>query len=359
MSSTSERRPCVVVRGSINVDEYFSVDHIAQPGETISSSNYSRRAGGKGANQAVAAAKAGANSTLVANIGQDGTWLLDTLSDFGVDTKGITVSQEVPTGRALIQLSKDDNSIVLFKGANFATTQDTTRDFGTATHLLLQNEIPFDVITQWTDSAHRKGLVTIFNPSPMPERDEVENFPWTALDWLIVNEGEARQVAELHDTLIAKQSAPPASFEFEGARRSEVEALGQLALLAFTAFNFRGVVMTLGPRGSVAVIDTARVEHDSGGSRELMTIHTPAGQVVGPVKNTTGAGDCFAGFFAAVLAQTSFNHGQPTVENVRDALVVASQASAMCVEKDGAMESVPSILEVRERMLQFDKRWPL
>ncbi|KAK7680409.1 hypothetical protein QCA50_016649 [Cerrena zonata] len=180
-----------LVRGSINIDEFFHVPTIVQPGETLSSTHYERRSGGKGANQAVAVAKAGASVTLIGAIGSDGDWVLNGLKQVGVDVGPVIVTHDEPTGRAIIQLTPEgENCIILHRGANYATVSSDSVTSTTFSHLLIQNEIPFSSTLAALAHAHQIDATTLFNPSPMPNIQQLRELPWDELDWLIVNQGE-------------------------------------------------------------------------------------------------------------------------------------------------------------------------
>ncbi|BGP51807.1 Putative ribokinase [Rhodotorula kratochvilovae] len=331
------QRSRLLVRGSINIDEFFVVDHIVRSGETIASTEYSKRAGGKGANQSVAAAKAGAEVDFAGLIGNDGSWLRDTLEGYGVGLSHLGTDEKVPTGRAIIQLSTStaDNSIVLLPGANFSSSASPLPSLPSSalaqyTHLLLQNEIPLAETRRTLREAHSAGLATLFNPSPMLTRDELVAFEWEALDWLFLNAGEAEDLV----------SALASAEEADKARKGGAEAL--LAALRGTSLRgLAGIIMT---RGEEGVLVSLR-----GGE----TVRAGAGEVRGGVKDTTGAGDCFTGYFATLLSTlpASLAPSDPSFPRaVEHCLAVASQAAAICVEQPGAMESVPKLREVRERM---------
>ncbi|TNY20399.1 Ribokinase-like protein [Rhodotorula diobovata] len=335
--------PRLLVRGSINIDEFFVVDHIVRSGETIASTDYSRRAGGKGANQAVAAAKAGAAVDFAGVIGHDGGWLRETLGEYGVGLSLIEEDDKTPTGRAIIQLSSStaDNSIVLLPGANFSASASPhprlpSSALSSYTHLLLQNEIPLQETRRTLRDAHAAGLVTLFNPSPMPKREDLAAFEWGALDWLVINAGEAE------DLLVAL-----ASEEFAAAAQSKGPEALLRALRETSLRSLTGIIMTRGAEG----VSCSLREHPG------ETMQVSAGKVVGGVKDTTGAGDCFTGYFATLLAslpgKVSSDEGA-SVKLVKHCLVVASQAAAMCVETPGAMESVPKLGDVITRM---GERW--
>ncbi|GAA5872041.1 hypothetical protein JCM16303_000954 [Sporobolomyces ruberrimus] len=336
MTSPSSRGK-LLVRGSINIDEFFVLDHIVRVGETISSTDYSRRAGGKGANQAVSAAKAGAAVELAATLGNDGAWLKETLASYGVSQNLLSLDETLPTGRAIIQLSKAtaDNSIVLLPGSNFSSQpsplsllspQELSSTF---THLLLQNEIPLESTKEALRIAHSAGLTTIMNPSPMLTLEQLDSFEWDNLDWLLINEGEGQDLVEALSPT-TKRAEP-------GAKTSSEEILRQLRQTKLR--NLRGIIMTRGADGVKA------------GMRNGTIVSVGAGRVKGGVKDTTGAGDCFTGYFATLLS-TLDSTSSASIEPIKlyRILEVACQAAAMCVEKHGAMESVPSLSQVKERM---------
>ncbi|KAF5392029.1 hypothetical protein D9757_003276 [Collybiopsis confluens] len=331
-----------VVRGSINIDEFFHVKDIVRPGETISSHGMSKRAGGKGANQAVAVVKAGVSVSLIGAVGEDGRWVIDLLKQFGVDVTDIEIDTEA-TGRAIIQLTDDgENSIILFKGANYAAHSQQFLPRGT-THLLLQNEIPFDETLRYLNLAADSSAVTIFNPSPMPSKAEIKAFPWDKLTWLIVNEGEA---ADLYRTLSATQT----KFDPNTASNplyAHVPAYS-IVLQLSSQIPETNIVCTLGSAGVLALITS--LDHKDG-TRDATAlpepIFLPAAKLRNGVVDTTGAGDCFAGYLVAGLLKL-YDEGITVLgrENVVSVLKRCNQAAGMCVEKRGAMESIPLTKDV-------------
>ncbi|CAK5262233.1 unnamed protein product [Mycena citricolor] len=201
-----------LVRGSINVDEFFQgkgFDDIVSPGQTISSTNLVRRPGGKGANQAAAIARAGGLVDLVSAVGHDGTWVRDELTASGVNTESVAVVQvhlvsfsasdlvsnsrrKAPDARSS-KCRRAENSIILFKGANDSTLPSHTIHPDT-THLVLQNEIPLKDTLDYLSIASARNIASVFNPSPMPSAEELLHFPWNDLTWLVVNNGEMREI---------------------------------------------------------------------------------------------------------------------------------------------------------------------
>ncbi|KIK64921.1 hypothetical protein GYMLUDRAFT_94406 [Collybiopsis luxurians FD-317 M1] len=321
-----------IVRGSIIKD-------IVRPGETISSHGMSKRAGGKGANQAVAVAKAGASVDLVGAVGEDGRWVVEYLKETGINES---------TGRAVIQLTDDgENSIILFKGANYAAHPKTTISPET-THLLLQNEIPFEDTLNYLNAAAEISAITIFNPSPMPSEEEIRTFPWDKLTWLIVNEGEAS------DMYKALSGGPPQGIlpGISGSSYAHIPAYSTLLQLS-SQIPKTNIVCTLGAAGVLALVpshqETMEV-HPSGTVPEA--IFLPAAKLQNGVVDTTGAGDCFAGYMAAGLMNL---HEQGlTVLQRQDVISVLKrcvQAAGMCVEKRGAMESIPFAKDVDAMLL--------
>ncbi|GEM11081.1 ribokinase [Rhodotorula toruloides] len=240
---------------------------------------------------------------------------------------------QLPTGRAVIQLSSStaDNSIVLLPGANFSQISPlhdvATERLAKYTHLLLQNEIPLEETKDALRRAKSAGLTTLFNPSPMLSRQALANFEWQHLDWLVINEGEGEDLlAALADPASAEpKSGGPAPL-LEALRRTE---LGRLT----------GIVMTRGAEGVAASL------------RDGSVVEVGPGKVVGDVRDTTGAGDCFTGYFVTLLSTLPRSPDYTfTPAKLRKVLAIASQAAAICVESPGAMESVPTLVAVKERM---------
>ncbi|KAN0107725.1 Ribokinase-like protein [Russula decolorans] len=335
-------RRCLV-RGSLNIDEFFYVQDVVRPGQTISSTKFERRAGGKGANQAAAVSRAGGPVSLVGAVGEDGAWLVRDLEDYGVSTANISVIKEA-TGRAIIQLTpQGENCIILHKGANFAlpdppTQSDVERHLIGISHLLLQNEIPWASTLAYLEHAHARGIVTVFNPSPMPADAELHAFPWAALSWLIVNEGEA-------DSLLRMIGGNPGNHKVEEGYPVNWPDDSNLRPAFSTLNKLRhserlvstGIVCTLGAAGILASIC---------GLKEILFFSAAA--LEGSVRDTTGAGDCFSGYFVAGLMEYRKNH--LSKDEAVELLRLCVQAAGICVEKNGAMESIPERPVVEARL---------
>ena len=273
--------------GSINADHVYRVPRIPAPGETVAARGVETGLGGKGANQAVAAARAGARVHLIGAVGRDGDWMLDRLRALGVGVDHVA-AVDAPTGHAVIALAEDgENAITVLAGANAA--QEGGR-IAAALNLaeagdvlLMQNETTCQV--EAARLGRERGLRVIYSAAPFEAGAVRAVLPHAQL--LAMNEGEA---ARLRDALGA---APEAE-----------------------------MLVTLGARG-------ARYQ----GRGEAVEVAAPQ---VDPV-DTTGAGDTFAGYVAAAL-----DAGQPIAAAMR----LAAAAAALQVTRAGAAEAIPARSEV-------------
>jgi len=293
--------PRVLNFGSLNIDHVYRVPHFVRPKETLSSLAYQRFAGGKGFNQSVALARAGAAVCHAGCIGNDGLWLRDMLIEAGADVSHLQVV-EGPTGHAIINVTPDgQNSIVLFGGANQAVTPaDASRvlaSFQAGDALLLQNEI--SATPAIMQAAHARGLSIVFNPAPMDAR--VPDYPLDLVSCLLLNEVEGAQLAGVEE---------PAAM-LDALRRR---------------FPRTTVILTLGADGVLAAEDGPAVR-----------VAAPRVQAV----DTTAAGDTFTGYYLAERLR-----GAPFA----DALRTAATAAAICVTRPGAAASIPARAEVAARL---------
>ena len=279
--------------GSLNLDYVYAVPHFVEAGETLLSSRRDVFAGGKGLNQTVAAARAGAEVCHGGAVGADGDMLLDLLRDAGADVSAVA-RVDVPTGHAVIQVTpQGENAILILGGANRAVSPETVgialEKVGPGDILLLQNEI--NGLDHIIRRAARKGLRILFNPAPMEKA--VKDLPLELFDTLIVNEGEGKALAGDMDALKA-------------------------------AYPNQKILLTQGSRG--ASLWT--------GSEVIFQPAFPVDAV-----DTTAAGDCFLGYYAAALA-----------ENLpyAAALRLAAAASALAVQRQGAAPSIPLRGEVED-----------
>ncbi|KAJ3405103.1 hypothetical protein HDV05_006767 [Chytridiales sp. JEL 0842] len=335
----------VYVLGSLNIDDVFMVPHIAKSGETISSTSYTQVAGGKGANQSVAISRAGGIVHHVGCVGKDGQWLVDLLRNHGVDTELVQVMDQVPTGRAIIQVSEStgDNAIVLLPGANHAIKVDHIntlishhqRILSTSTasapqnFLLLQNETT--CVFEAIELGKSNGFVVILNPAPCPP-DLASRYPLEKVDMLILNEHEAESlIASL--TLGSKSilASPEQAVEF---------------LLNY--YRSKCVVITLGERGAAAGI---RLTAADDGGEQVSTITSYVMDALSGVNvvDTTAAGDTFVGFLVARIIQ---NQGLESTDGFKVALKQAITASGLACETKGAIPSIPSLDQVKQRMVE-------
>lgn len=279
----------ITVVGSANVDQVFSVDRIPAPGETVLSTGFATARGGKGQNQAVAAARAGADTTFIAAIGADGFGdvTLSGLTDDGIDVS-LVRRLDSATGTALIAVDPGgENTIIVEAGANRLLTSLTPEDSAAierASVLAMQLEIPIETVAAAAEAARAAGTTVLLNAAPI--RDLPASLLAT-LDILIVNEHEAAHLS----------GGAPAS---------------ELARLVPT------VIVTLGADGAVLHRHAA----------DDVRVAAPSVTAV----DATGAGDTFCGAFAAVLAE-----GMEIEQALRFAVVAAS----ISVETHGAVPSIP------------------
>ncbi len=283
--------------GSLNIDRVFRVGHIARPGETIAGTSLAVFAGGKGANQSVALARAGAQTAHAGKIGTDGRWLLDKLRQEKVDTRWVRVGDGA-TGQALIQVDDTgQNAIVLLAGANHEISpgevDEALADFPAESWLLVQNET--SSVAHAIQTAKARGMRVAFNPAPFDDR--VLEYPLDQLDLCCVNETEGAAMA--------------------GAGPSE-----QIAAALACQLPNCDILLTLGSAGVLY----------RGAAGQ---IHVAAPQV--DAIDTTAAGDTFLGYFLA---------GRCRELGLRENLELACRAAALCVTRPGAMDSIPRLDEV-------------
>lgn len=278
--------------GSLNIDDVYSVEHFVRPGETISPLSYEQFPGGKGLNQSVALACAGAEIYHAGLIGSDGLFLKELLISRGVRTDFLQ-EQNAPNGRAIIQVDRSgQNCIILYGGTNRQITTDRIEavfsHFGVGDWLLLQNEL--NCTKALIEAGKHRGMTVVFNPSPFDE--QVLKLPLHLVDWFFVNEIEGAALSD--------ESEPERILDGIRARYPKSKT-----------------VLTLGKDGAMA---------DDGEERAFHGIFDTK------VVDTTAAGDTFTGFFLAAISA-----GKP----LKQALKEASAASALAVSVKGASVSIP------------------
>jgi len=290
--------------GSLNLDYVYEVNHFVQSGETISSTKRECFLGGKGLNQSISLARAGANVYHAGAVGGDGEALIQVLEKNGIDTTFVEIV-DGPSGHAIIQREPDGkNCIFLFSGANRKITKEhideVIVEFTKEDYLVLQNEInDIDIIMR---KAKEKGMKIVLNPSPVDEK--IIKSPLHLVDVFILNEIEAKE--------FCKETTP----------ESIVEALR-------CKFPQATVVLTLGERG---------VWYK--GDRNTTVVHNGIYKV--SVEDTTAAGDTFTGFFISCISAGN---------SIEEALELASKAAALSVSKKGAEPSIPTMAEVLNAQL--------
>ena len=300
----------VLVVGSANVDFTVAAARLPGVGETVSGGTLLVNHGGKGANQAVAARRLGAEVRFIACVGDDasGRDIRTALQAEGVGTDGVMATAEAATGTALIVVDgQGRNQIVVAPGANWRLSVEQVRaradDFAWAQVVMCQLETPLDTLAWTLEEARRRTLVTMLNPAPV--REGISDDVWRLVDYLTPNEGEAERL-----TGVAVRDADSAA------------AAGR----ALRARGVGNVIVTLGAQGSLAC--TARDD-----------IRVPAFAVT--AVDTTAAGDAFNGALGAELGGR---------EPLQDALRFASAAAALACTRRGAQPSLPTRAEV-ERLL--------
>ncbi len=296
--------PGVVVVGSANLDVVVPVPHHPVTGETVMGGDHALVPGGKGANQAVAAARQGAEVTFVGRVGADdaGTMLRMSLEEAGVLTTHLATDSEAPSGIALIGVDDDgDNAIVVSPGANArVTAADVAAAAGAvagAEVVLLQLEVPVEAVTAAADTA--TGTV-ILNPAPAPT--EPDSLPVKLLDRVDVLVPNTIELAQLTGSDLSGDA-------------------GDLATAA-RSLGVDTVVVTRGSAGGLIVTDDDAIE-------------VPA-PTIAPV-DTTGAGDSFCGALAAALAGG---------KSILEATERAVHAGAVAATRPGAQPSMPTAVEV-------------
>ena len=318
----------VVVVGSANLDLIYRVERIPRPGETVLALGADTAPGGKGNNQATAAARSGAQTTFVAAIGRDSAadLIVSSLTSSGVERRMRTVDAE--TGTALITVGDDaNNSIVVNQGANrelLDLDAGDRRAIVDAHVLLLQLESPLETVREAARVARDAGTLVVLNAAPMrPLPPEL----LAAVDVLIVNENEAAELAHAVGV-----DNPVAVRDVRGAEPQE----GDEGHLAQTLASLGvAVIITLGARGALVCVQGAPP--------------VPIEGVRVSAVDTTGAGDTFCGALVAAIDKDSTN-GWERSGSLLDSLVRAAEfatlAAALAVQRPGAVPSIPTLKEI-------------
>lgn len=287
--------------GSLNLDRKYGVKNFVAPGETKSADSYFENLGGKGLNQSIACARAGSPVWHVGAVGKDGTVLVNCLKEEGVDTSHIAV-KDIASGHAVIQVDHaGQNCIIIVSGANGEVGKKQIEEACEALEegdiALFQNEI--SNVAFGIARAKRSGAKVAFNPSPFNEK--ISEVKLDEVDYLIVNEVEGREIVG-------------------GKISSEEEILSEIR----KRYPSMNLVLTLGEKGCYYMDGEQKFFQDAF-----------------PVKavDTTGAGDCFCGYFLSALLK-----GCEPARALRE----AAAAAALAVRKEGAACSIPKREEVDE-----------
>ena len=303
----------ITVFGSLNVDYIFQVSQLPAPGETVLASNMQVLPGGKGANQAVAAARAGAKVSMVGAVGRDALSkiALAGLSNAGVDTSAVALSTK-PTGTAAINVdAQGENAITVSSGANLDARGDSLdeKNLTPRTTVLLQMEVPMTAMADLVQRARKKESCIVWNLAPM---QCVDLALLKQVNCLIVNEVELNQLhSEFHQT--------------PGPNNGSAKDVEQKAWDIF-ALTRQSVVVTLGANGTLAV-------HNN-------TLLTVPALTISTV-DTVGAGDAFTGAFTAAL---------DLGETFPVALRWGSVAGGLACLETGAQSSLPTAAQISEHL---------
>lgn len=294
----------IIIIGSSNMDITARVRTLPRPGETIGGAKLSQAGGGKGANQAIAAARLGADVTFVTCVGQDGSgkWLTDQFLADGMDISHVKISSS-PTGTALIFVDdKAENCIAVAPGSNNdllpADVEAQKASIDAASYMLLQLEIPLETVQKSVELAAAAGVKVVLNPAPMtPLPEEI----FSKLYIITPNETEAEALTGIH---------------------IETEADARRAADALMAKGVKNVIITLGGAGSLVCTPDA-------------TQLVPSNKV--KAVDTTAAGDVYNGGLVTALAE-----GKSLVE----AAAFATKAAGISVTRLGAQTSAPYRKEI-------------
>ena len=294
----------IVVVGSSNTDMIIKCQRIPGPGETILGGEFFKIAGGKGANQAVAAARAGGEVEFIGCVGKDsmGQEALQGLSNEGIDVSHVKISPDKASGIALINVADSgENSITVASGANTEIFPEDVLALEdvilSADIILLQHEIPFETVTKVIELAHKKSVPVILNPAP---------------------------AAPVHADLLDKIYLMTPN-EHEAALIAEMQGESDPHILADALLEMGcdQLIITIGDKGAL---------YASGKERIVVEVERV------DAVDTTAAGDTFNGYLAVALAGG---------KDIREAIRIANKAASLSVTRLGAQASIPGIDELK------------
>lgn len=293
----------IYILGSVNMDLVIHTDKMPEQGETLLGTSFMMNAGGKGANQAVAVAKAGGNAKFIGAVGKTfSDELLNTLAKYNVDTTNVNKFNDVASGVAVIVMTEGDNRIIVDSGANAKVKYDfvkkALKNAQIGDYLITQLETPVQTTVETFKFAKKRGLITCLNTAPalfLPE----EIFFY--IDYICLNELE--------------------TMFYTGIRPINDKTTKEAAAILI-AKGVKNVVITLGKKGAMLITQNEQ-------------LFVPGFKV--PTVDTTAAGDTFFGTLITRIA------GQ---NSLIEALRFASAASALCITKNGAQKAIPAHDEV-------------
>lgn len=303
----------IIVLGSLNIDMVIQTNKMPEIGQTVLGETFDYFLGGKGANQAVAAAKAGANVKMVGKIGDDtfGKKILNHLVEDHIDVEDVQVVPNLFTGLATIYKLPEDNAIVVIPGANMALESDDLlclkqKKKGTDDVLLTQLEIPIEVVGEALKNAKEQGMITIVNPAPY--HPSILEF-LEHIDYITPNELEFAEMA------VEKQSS-----------KDSIDSM----MLNWQMNHKTKLIVTRGADG-VSYVENG----------EVVTVPSMKVDVV----DTTGAGDTFNGLLAKYIG---------IGESFRDSVKKASIGASLSIQKLGAQTGMPSESEIEVAMKKVE-----
>lgn len=300
----------VTVVGSINLDTNLRVKRMVKPGETIHAKKHYSAGGGKGANQAVAASRAGAQTSFIGAVGDDapGKQMMDLLKNEGIDLTGIDTIADESTGQAFITVDDEgENAITIYAGANFAfgpkEIAQKSNLLKDSDFVIAQFETPIAATVKAFEIAHEAGVKTILNPAP--GEDHISEELLKVTDMITPNETEAETITGIH-------------VEDEASARKAATKLHELGVDV--------AIITIGSKGAF---------YDYDGVSELV----PAFKV--RAVDTTAAGDTFIGAMSSIL--------KPDFSNLKEAILFGNKASSLTVQRYGAQPSIPYRKEIEAK----------